>query len=148
MLATTLALALAAAPAPTTPPEQRIMLSSLFALRSNPIGVEDQLPKERAVLRNDPDVGVGDEQPNLPAGVRAAQTDMAQAAQVADGDVAGLADPVLADAEVGAGPVDHRPGLDAALEDGPGCRPTQGPVGPLRVVVRPEGIELELEDDQ
>jgi hypothetical protein len=45
-------------------------------------------------------VVVGDEQLDPLAGESPAQADVAEPAQVADGDVAGLADPVLADPEV------------------------------------------------
>jgi hypothetical protein len=36
------------------------------------IGVKDELAEERAVGRDDPAVGLGDEQPDRPAGMRPA----------------------------------------------------------------------------
>lgn len=48
--------------------------------------IEDELPQQRAVGAHDPDVVVSDQQPDLSAGIGPADADVAQAAQVADGE--------------------------------------------------------------
>lgn len=64
---------------------------------------------------------------------------------VAQGDRAGVVDLVVADAEVGVGVrLDGRPGLQPGAVGLQGGAPTQRPVGPDRVVVVAEGVELGL----
>src|SRR4030065_658822 len=79
-------------------------------------GVEDELPEQRAVGAHDPDVVVRDEELHRPADVGPTQADVAEPAEIADGDVAGLAHPVSANPEVGTGPVEGRSGLEPGHE--------------------------------
>lgn len=65
---------------------------------------------------------------------------------MAQGDRAGGVDLVVADAEVGVGglPI-NRPGLEPGAVGLQGGAPAQRPVGPDRVVVMREGVELGLQ---
>jgi AcrR family transcriptional regulator len=63
-------------------------------------------------LGHDPDVVVSDQELDGLADVGSTKSDVPEPAQVADGDVAGLAHPVRADPELGAGQVGGRSGLE------------------------------------
>ena len=60
-------------------------------------GDKDQFPEKRAILAHHANVIVGDEQPDRLPGLGLAQPDVAETAEVALSDVAGLADPILTD---------------------------------------------------
>ena len=67
-----------------------------------PGGVEDEFAEQFAGSGvDDADVGVGDEDDDAGSGVFTAQADVVETAVVAEGDAAGLVDPVVADAPVG-----------------------------------------------
>jgi hypothetical protein len=110
-------------------------------------GVDGEAAEELAVVGDDPDVEVGDEEQDAGAGVGATEADVEEFAAVAEGDAAGLVDPVSADAVVahdgdggcGGG------GLGAGGEDLGGGAAGEGPVGSDGVVVGGEVVELGLQ---
>jgi hypothetical protein len=110
-----------------------------------PGGVQGQLAEEGAVVGEDPDVLVGDEEVDEFAAVGSADADVVEAAEVAEGDLAGLVDVVVAHPEVGGGARIGRVSVKAGGEDHERGLPRQGPVRPVVVVVGAEGVELELE---
>ena len=87
-------------------------------------GVEGQLADQGAVVGEDPDVLVGDQEVNGFAAVSLAAPDVVEAAEVAEGDRAGLVDAVVADAEVGLGGGSDGVSLEAGVEGGQGVRPS------------------------
>jgi len=99
-----------------------------------------------SVEGDDADVASGDEEHDSPAGVAVAEADVVESAAVADGDVAGLGDFVVADPV--AGDVDHGAGgdgFDAGLVDVGGGAPLERAVGSGLVVVGGEAVEDDLE---
>src|SRR5207249_10291710 len=72
--------------------------------------------------------------------------DVPEAAQVAEGDLAGGVDAVVADAEVGGRRRRPGPGLEAGVEGDQGCASVEGAVWALLVVVGAEGVELSLQE--
>jgi hypothetical protein len=63
-------------------------------------GVEDQFAEQRAVLANHPDVLVSHQRADGHTGVGTSQADVAEAAEVTEGDPALLVHPVVPDAVV------------------------------------------------
>jgi hypothetical protein len=110
-----------------------------------PPRIDDEFAEQAAVGADDPDVVVSDEELDALADVGPAEADVPELTEIADGHVAGLADPIFADPEVGLAAVHRWAGLDPAVE----CldrRPApKRPVRPLGVVVVAVGIELVLE---
>jgi hypothetical protein len=106
-------------------------------MRGSAVGVEDA------------DVEVADEDQDAGSGVAAAQSDVVQAAVVAQGDDAGVVDAVVADPVVAG--VDGGAGRDRFRSGRVGlrrCVPAKGAVRPDGVVVAAESVEqcLELAD--
>ena len=112
------------------------------------IWLESQRSEELAVLGDDADVGVGDEKVDLPVLVRGADADVAEPAQVAQGDRAEAIDFVLADAVVDRGWLVEWLGFDECIEDGHRRLPIEGAVWPDVVVVDAEDVELVLQLSQ
>ena len=109
---------------------------------------QSQLAKQVAAGGDDADVGAGDEEMYLAISVNGADSNVAEAAQVAEGDAAVGIDAVLADAIVG-GPVEGlRPGLELGVEDRQWRLTAESAVWATLVVVLPEGVELGLENGQ
>jgi hypothetical protein len=108
--------------------------------------VELQLSEEFAVVGEDADVELVDQDEDVGAGVAAADADVVEPAVVAQGEHAAGVELVVADAVLGV--VQGQAGRDGL---GPGLvgldrgAPAEGAVGPLGVVVAAEGVELGLE---
>lgn len=97
----------------------------------------------------DPDVPIGNEELDRLAFVGPAEADVMELAVVAQGDGAAGVDLVVADAEVGiAIGRGARPGLDPSAIGLHGRAPAQRPVGPGRVVVAGEAVQLLLQADE
>ena len=108
-------------------------------------GVEGQLADQGAVVGEDPDVLVGDQEMDGFAAVSPADADVVEAAEVAEGGLAGLVDAIVADAEVGLGGGADGVGFEAGVEGDQWGLAAEGPMGPEVVVEGAEGVELELE---
>jgi len=86
----------------------------------DPVRVESQLADEAAVDGDDANIGAGDQEVGLAVAVLGADADVAEFAEVADGDAAVGVDAVVANPVVGwAGGLD-RSGFEAGAEDGQG----------------------------
>jgi hypothetical protein len=106
-------------------------------------GVEGQLrirEPSSARMRN---VLVGDQEVDGFAAVSPADADVVEAAEVAEGDLAGLVDAVVADPEVSLGSGPDGVSLEAGVEGDQGRPAVEGPVGPAEVVEGAEGVELD-----
>ena len=88
-----------------------------------PCRIEGQLAEELAVLAEDADVGVGDEEADGGALVGAPHADVVQAAEVAQRDAAGLVYAGLSDAEVPRGGRGLGMRLEAGVVATSGVRP-------------------------
>jgi len=108
-------------------------------------GVEGELANQGAVLGQDPDLCIGDQQPHPLAGIGAADGDVAEPAQVAEGDPARAVYAVLANAEVDGWNRGLGACLEAGVEGDEGGPAVEGAMGALLVVIGTEGIELELQ---
>jgi hypothetical protein len=108
--------------------------------------VEDQFANEGSVLTDHADVLVGDQEMDAESAVVSAEADVVESAQISKGDDPCLVDTVVADPVVGEWFGDVGSGLDACVEGVQGRVAVQGSVGPVLVVVDPEGIQLRLED--
>jgi hypothetical protein len=92
-------------------------------------GVDGELAEEFAVVGDDAEVLVGDEEPDAGAGVGAADADADELGPVAQGDLAGLVDAIPANPVVHGGePGAAGRGLGASVERLCRCPPGQRPV--------------------
>jgi hypothetical protein len=92
-------------------------------------GVEGQVAEGFAVLVEDADVAVCDEQDHAGVLVGATEADVVESALVAEADAAGRVDFVVADAEVGGGDRRGRAGFEAGFERLAWGAPVEGAVG-------------------
>src|SRR6266851_1317405 len=112
------------------------------------ICLECQRSEKLTVVGHDADVGVGDEQVDLPVLVHGTDANVPEPAEVAQGDPAEAIDFVVADAVVDRRRLVERLGLDECLEDGHWCLPVEGAVRSDVVVVGAEDVELVLQFGQ
>ena len=112
------------------------------------IWVDSRSPQELSVVRDDADVGSGDEESDLAVLVRVADRDVAQPTEVAQCDSSESVDLVAANAVVGGRGLLSRSGLDERVEDGDWCLPVECSVWPATVVVVAKGIKLKLQFGQ
>ncbi|MDQ6920234.1 MAG: hypothetical protein M3170_01370 [Candidatus Dormibacteraeota bacterium] len=112
------------------------------------VGVEGELSQKHSVGGDDADVGASDEEYDLAVAVGGADGDVAQLAEVAQGDLAGGVDAVPANPVVGWSLRLNRPGLEAGVEDDERGLPAEGTVRSVVVVVLAKGVELELQVSQ
>jgi hypothetical protein len=108
--------------------------------------VEDEVAQELTVLSQDPDVQVVNEDQDAGAGVASAETDVVQAAVVAQGDDAAGIDEVASDPGMwGEGERAGGDGFGAGGVGHGGRPPADGAVRALGVVGVAEAVELGLE---
>jgi site-specific DNA recombinase len=124
----------------------RVMVDSLGLCEGLVVvgGVECEFSDELPVEVYDADLLVGDEELDWAAFVGSSEADFVEATHVAQADLPGLVDLLLADTEVRFGGVTGGFGLDAGAVGLEWCAPVEGSVGPDVVVVVDEGVELAL----
>ena len=112
------------------------------------VGVDGELAEQGAVGGDDAHVGAGDKEEDLAVAAGGADWDVAQLAEVAQGDFALGVDAVATRPVVGGCFGLWGPGLDARVEDDQRGLPAQGSVRSLLVVLLAEAVKLHLQVGQ
>jgi len=109
------------------------------------IGVEGESADQFAVLSDDPDIGAGDQESDLAVLMGEADGDVAELAEVTEGDLSKGVDLVSTYAVVDGRWRSRGFGLDQGFENRHRGLAVEGAMGSDVVVVLAKGIELELQ---